>query len=149
MATVVAPTSVATKNPALRINLEIRDLATALPELAAIPLEGVPFLDETLLYHRPTQTLFGADIVLRADANDHWTGGSRRASPAARRSSAPPDVRKKVADKAAATRSLRALQELRIQRLVVAHGRVIEEARVAQLVEAWRRLGVDASSTPR
>ncbi len=150
VATVVAPTSVATKNPALRINLEIRDLATALPELAAIPLEGVPFLDETLLYHRPTQTLFGADIVLRADANDHWTWRfAARLTGCYERSSVPPDVRKKVADKAAATRSLRALQELPIQRLVVAHGRVIEEAPVAQLVEAWRRLGVDASSTPR
>lgn len=54
----------------------------------------------------------------------------------------PPDVRKKVADKEAASRSLRALQALPIQRLIVAHGAVIEEAPMAQLVEAWRLVGV-------
>ena len=33
-----------------------------------MPLAGVPFLDETVLYHRPTRTLLGADVVLTADA---------------------------------------------------------------------------------
>jgi hypothetical protein len=42
-------------------------------ELEALPLRGVPFLDETVLYHRPTQTLLGADIVLSAGAEDHWS----------------------------------------------------------------------------
>lgn len=30
-------------------------------EFEALPLEGVPFLDETVLHHLPTQTLLGAD----------------------------------------------------------------------------------------
>lgn len=140
-ATVVAPTSVATKNPALRINLEIRDLASAVPELAVIPLDGVPFLDETLLYHRPTQTLFGADVALRADANDHWTWRfAARLTGCHERLSVPPDVRKKVADKVAAARSLRALEDLEVRRLVIAHGALIDEAPVPRLLEAWRLL---------
>jgi hypothetical protein len=74
-AKVVGPASARARNAALRIDLDIREagFAQAVPEMEALPLEGVPFLDETVLFHRPTQTLLGADIVLSADAHDHWT----------------------------------------------------------------------------
>lgn len=144
-AKVVGPSSAAAKNPALRIDVDLHapTFAAAVPELAVIRLEGVPFLDETLLYHRPTETLFGADVVLHADEKDHWTWRfGARITGCFKRPSVPPDVRKKVVDKEAAARSLRAVQALPIQRLVVAHGDVIEEAPLTQLLEAWRRVGV-------
>jgi len=140
-AKIVAPRSAAAKNPALRVDVEIHDpqFAEAVPELALVPLAGVPFLDETLLYHRTTETLFGADVVLRADDNDHWTWRfAARVTGCFKRLAVPPDVRKKVVDKAAASRSLQALEGLRIKRLVVAHSIVIDEAPLAQLVDAWR-----------
>src|SRR5690606_2337986 len=58
-----------------KLDIDIHDaqLGERIPELEALPLRGVPFWDETVLYHGPTQTLLGADIVLRADAKDHWT----------------------------------------------------------------------------
>lgn len=67
--------SAAAKNRDLRVDLDIRDAAfvQAVPGIVAVALEGVPFLDETLLYHAPTKTLFGADVILRADESDHWT----------------------------------------------------------------------------
>lgn len=65
----------------------------AVPEFALLPLEGVPFLDETLLYHRPTETLFGADVVLRADENDHWSWRfAARITGCFKRVRVPPDV---------------------------------------------------------
>lgn len=141
-AKIVAPRSAATHNPALRIDVDIRDASLG-SELALIPLDGVPFLDETLLYHRPTETLFGADVVLQADEDDHWTWRwAARVMGCYQRLRVPPDVRKKVADKAAAARSLHALAELPIRRLVVAHSRVIEEEPLARLREAWRLVGV-------
>ena len=146
-AKILAPRSAAARNPDLRIDVEIHDpaCAAAVPECALLPLEGVPFLDETLLYHRPTQTLFGADVVLRADEHDHWTWRfAARVTGCYNRWSVPHDVRKKVVDKAAASRSLRALQTLPIKRLIVAHGEVIESEPLAQLVEAWRRVGVES-----
>jgi hypothetical protein len=95
------------------------------------------------LYHRPTETLFGADVVLKADETDHWSWRfAARITGCFKRVRVPPDVRKKVVDKEAASRSLRALQALQIRRLVVAHGAVIEDAPLAQLVEAWRLEGV-------
>ena len=100
-------------------------------------------MDETLLYHRPTETLFGADVVLRADENDHWSWRfAARLTGCFERVRVSPDVRKKIADKGAASRSLRALQSLPVKRLVVAHGAVLEEAPLAALVEAWRLEGV-------
>ena len=137
----LGPQSAAARNPELRIDVDIHGPAftEAVPEFALFPLEGVPFLDETLLYHRPTQTLLGADVVLQADENDHWSWRlAARITGCFNRVRVPPDVRKKVADKQAASRSLQALQTLPIRRLIVAHGSVIEEAPLAQLREAWR-----------
>jgi len=144
-AKIVAPESAAARNPELRIDVEIREpkFAEAVPELELFHLEGVPFLDETLLYHRPTETLLGADVVLWADENDHWSWRfAARMMGCFKRVRVSPDVRKKVADKEAASRSLQALQALPIKRLVVAHGNLIEEEPLAQLVEAWRMAGV-------
>ncbi|HTJ45883.1 MAG TPA: DUF4336 domain-containing protein [Kofleriaceae bacterium] len=139
-AKVIGPKSAAAKNPALRIDVDIHDRAAqdAMPELALFPLDGVPFLDETLLYHRPTKTLFGADVVLRADEHDHWTWRvAARVTGCYRRVRVPPDVRKKIADKESAARSLRALETVPIDRLVVAHAHVIDDAPIARLFEAW------------
>src|SRR5688572_8421407 len=73
-AQVVAPASALSRNDALRLHVDIHDarFGEQVPELEALPLRGVPFLDETVLYHRPTQTLLGADIVIGAGPRDHW-----------------------------------------------------------------------------
>ncbi|MFO0575239.1 MAG: DUF4336 domain-containing protein [Polyangia bacterium] len=144
-AKVLGPRSAAAKNPKLRIDLDIHQpgFTEAVPELALLPLAGVPFLDETLLYHRPTETLFGADVVLQADEDDHWSWRlAARITGCYKRLRVPPDVRHKVADKEAASRSLRALQALPVKRLIVAHGAVVEEAPLDQLLAAWRLVGV-------
>jgi len=144
-AKILGPRSAAAKNPALRIDVDIHEskFMEEVPEFALFPLDGVPFLDETLLYHRPTETLFGADVVLRADDNDHWSWRfAARITGCFKRVRVSPDVKKKVADKEAASRSLQALQAVPIKRLIVAHGAVIDEAPLAQLVEAWRLVGV-------
>jgi hypothetical protein len=144
-AKILAPQSAAVRNRKLRIDVDIREATSkdAVPEFALLPLEGVPFLDETLLYHRPTETLFGADVVLRADENDHWSWRfAARITGCFKRVRVPPDVRKNIADKEAASRSIRNLQTLPIKRLIVSHGNVIDVAPLDQLAEAWRLVGV-------
>jgi len=75
--------------------------------LLVLPLLGVPFLDETVLYHRPTQTLLGADIVLCACTKDHWTlRWAARITGFYERVRVPPDVEKKIPHKSAAARSI-------------------------------------------
>lgn len=144
-AKVVGPKSAAARNPKLRIDVDIHapGFVDSVPEIALFPLSGVPFLDETLLYHRPTETLFGADVVLRGDEHDHWSFRlASRLTGCFQRVSVPPDVWKKVVDQQAASQSLRALQTVSIKRLIIAHGAIIEDAPMTQLTEAWRQVGV-------
>jgi hypothetical protein len=141
----VGPASALPRNDALKLHLDIHDasFANRLPELETLPLQGVPFLDETVLYHRPTQTLLGADIVLSAGGKDHWTWRyAARVTGCYERVRVPPDVRKKIPDKAAAARSIHAILERPAQRLIVGHCDVIEDGWRDQLAQAWREEGV-------
>jgi hypothetical protein len=145
-ARVVGPASARARNNALKLHLDIHDaqFGEDLPELEALPLRGVPFWDETVLYHRPTQTLLGADIVCSADASDHWTWRfAARLTGCYQRVRVPPDARKKIVDKAAAVRSIAAMLERPAQRLIVGHGDAIEAGWSDRLVQAWRREGVE------
>lgn len=144
-AQVVGPASALKRNPALQLHVDIHDakFGELIPELEALPLRGVPFLDETVLYHRPTQTLLGADIVLCASAEDHWTlRWAARITGFYERVRVPPDVRKKIDDKNAAARSIHAMLERPAQRLVVGHAEVMEQGWRDSLAQAWRLEGV-------
>jgi hypothetical protein len=108
-----------------------------------LPLRGVPFWDETVLYHRPTQTLLGADIVCWANAKDHWTWRcGARLTGCYEQVRVPPDARKKISDKAAAARSIQSMLERPAQRLIIGHGDVIEDGWRDRLARAWQREGV-------
>jgi len=71
-ARLVGPASALRRNRMLRLDLDLHDgqFGKLVPEFDALPLAGVPFWDETVLYHRPTQTLIGADIVCSAGASN-------------------------------------------------------------------------------
>lgn len=144
-ARVVGPASVIERNGAVKLNFTWGDprLHELLPEFEGFPLEGVPFLDETLLLHRPTQTLLGADIVLSANHEDHWTWRyAARITGCYGRLRVPPDVTKKIVDKRAAAQSLQRLLDTLAQRLVVAHAPVVEQNWREGLAQAWQKEGV-------
>ena len=145
-AKLVGPASALDRNPALRLDVNIHDaqFGAQLPEFEALPLKGVPFWDETVLYHRPTQTLIGADIVCCAHREDHWTWRlGARLYGCYERVRVPPDARKKIVDKAAAARSLRAMLDRPAQRLIIGHGDAIETGCRDQLARAWHLEGVE------
>lgn len=145
-AQVVGPASALQRNKALQLHMDIHggEFGERVPEFEALPLEGVPFWDETVLYHRPTQTLLGADIVCCADADDHWTfRWAARITGFYERVRVPPDARKKIPDKAAAARSLQAMLERPAERLIVGHAAIIEDGWQSSLVQAWRLEGVE------
>jgi glyoxylase-like metal-dependent hydrolase (beta-lactamase superfamily II) len=145
-ARLVGPASALRRNRLLRLDLDLHDgeFGKLVPEFDLLPLAGVPFWDETVLYHRPTRTLLGADIVCSAGVNDHftWRFGARITG-CYERVRVPPDARKKLGDKAAAARSLRAMLERPAERLIVGHGDIIEQGCRDQLAHAWRLEGVE------
>lgn len=145
-AQVVGPASALARNQALKLHVDIHDarFGEQLPEFEALPLRGVPFWDETVLYHRPTQTLLGADIVCSAGANDHFTWRyAARITGCYGRARVPPDARKKIPDKVAAAHSIQAMLERPARRLIIGHGDIIEEGCRDRLAEAWRLEGVE------
>jgi hypothetical protein len=144
-ARLVGPASALERNKALRLEVDIHggQLSEQLPELDTLPLHGVPFWDETVLYHRPTQTLLGADIVCSAGAADHWTWRcGARLTGCYGRVRVPPDARRKIADKTAAARSLCSMLQQPAQRLIIGHGDIIEAGWHDHLAQAWRLEGV-------
>lgn len=145
-AKLVGPASALGRNPALKLDVDIHDaeLARQLPELESLPLQGVPFWDETVLYHRPTQTLLAADLVCSACAKDHWTWRwGARLTGCYERVRVPPDARKKIVDGRAAARSLQAMLQRPALRLIIGHGDVIEAGCQEHLARAWRLEGLD------
>jgi hypothetical protein len=145
-AKLVGPASALDRNTALRLDVDIHstEFSKQVPEFETLPLQGVPFWDETVLYHRPTQTLLGADIVCSADAKDHWTWRcGARLTGCYERVRVPPDARKKIANKTATARSLHAMLERPAERLIIGHGEIIEKGCRDQLAQAWRLEGLE------
>lgn len=146
-ARLVGPASAVERNKALRVDVDIHSgqFSAELPEFESLPLRGVPFWDETVLYHRPTETLLGADIVCSAGIEDHWSWRwAARLTGCYQRVRVPPDARKKIADSTAAASSLRAILECPAKRLIVGHGDVPAERWRDELTNAWRQEGVEA-----
>jgi hypothetical protein len=143
-ARVVGPDSATKRNKELKLHADIAELSGQVPELETLPLEGVPFLDETVLFHRPTRTLLGADIVLCPNAKDHWSMRfAARLLGFYEQVRVPYDVKKKIPDKAAAARSLRAMLERPADRLIAGHTDVITDNCRELLAQAWRLEGVE------
>lgn len=140
-AKVVGPRSVTTHNPRVQLHMAPGDDAfvDAVKELDAIPLDGCPFLDETVFFHRPTGSLIGADIVISACARDHWSWRwAARLTGCYDRARTPPDVRLKTNANDAAARSIDRMASLPLKRLLVAHADPIEERPSEKLLDAWR-----------
>ncbi|WP_428265296.1 DUF4336 domain-containing protein [Haliangium sp.] len=140
-ATVIGPASVVERNAALRLDADIADpmVAERVPEIQAMPLTGMPFLDETLFFHRPTGTLIGADVALCATHQDHWTWRiPARLMGVYGRIKVSPDVRFRKRDRDALARSLEAILALPIEQLALAHTDLIRERPAEQLAAAWR-----------
>ncbi len=144
-AQVVGPASALERNKALKLDVDIHEaqFREQVPEFELLPLSGVPFWDETVLYHRPTQTLLGADIVCWANGNDHWSWRfGARVTGCWERVRMPPDARKKIVDRSAVARSIQAMLDRPAQRLIVGHGDVIEGDWRDRLASAYRLEGV-------
>lgn len=139
-AEVVGPASAQSRNPHLRLTLRPDDRAylDATPELTPIPLDGVPFLDETVFFHRPTGSLIAADLLICAGPRDHWTWRmAARVWGRYGKAKTPPDVRTHTRPSPAAAESLARLLALPLERILVAHADPIVDRPVETLAEAW------------
>jgi len=138
-ARVHAPAAMRRKRPEVRIDAELSERPD--PEwggvLTPVHIDG-SVLDETVFVHRPTRTLVCADLVENFDSSPHLptrlylsaagirgrVGFSRFFRPAYR-------------DRRATRRSLERLLALDFDRIVLTHGRVLEQGGPAAVREAY------------
>lgn len=138
-AQVVGPRSV--RNPKVKLTLSLDDpgLAHAIPELSPISLDGVPFLDETVFFHRPSGSLIAADLLMCACARDHWTWRlAARITGRYEKVRTPPDVRMHTRPSKKLSESIERMLGLPIAQILVAHSDPITDRPAQQLAEAWR-----------
>ncbi len=57
----LAPTALRRKQPSVKIAGEPREIDS--DDVAALPIEGTPFIDETLFLHRPSSALIATDLL--------------------------------------------------------------------------------------
>lgn len=113
-------------------------------DVEVIAVEGLPKITEVVLFHRPTGTLITADLLFNIRKVDGWLSRMVfRMAGALGRPAQSRMLRFFTKDRAAAARSVARILALPIERVVMAHGEVLETNARAQLTEAlhWMRAG--------
>jgi hypothetical protein len=128
-AVIHAPRGLRKKRPDLRIDRDLED-ATATSfgaDIVPLHIDG-SMLDETVFVHRPSKTVLAADLLENFSGSDHFLtrlylkAGGIHGKPGWNRL-----MRFVYRDKRAARRSVDALLEHDIDRLIISHGDVIEQ----------------------
>lgn len=139
-ATLMGPRSLAKKRKDLTLD---RALDEGTPEaweghLGIHALEGAPFIDEAVFHHRASGTLLATDILFNMQETK---GALTPMILAVIGCNHPPaqswDIKLVTRDKEASARSVRAILELDFDRLIIAHGEVIESGGKAILASAF------------
>lgn len=118
------------------------DQASWADELPTVPLRGLGPLQESAFYHPPSRTLIVTDLVFNIHPEDAWTrlfmtlnDGNGKFGPTR-------ILRSLLKDRQALTASLEKLLAWDFDRVVMAHGDVLETGGKTKLREAFARIGV-------
>ena len=139
-AIVVGPKSTASRNADVSVAMtpDDPDYVRSTPELMAIQLKGVPFLDETVFFHHASGSLIAADLLMSACARDHWSWRmAARMWGCYEKTKTPPDVRMHARASADVAQSIAQMRALPLERIFVAHADPITERPGRKLAEAW------------
>lgn len=135
---VLAPAGLRDKHPSLRIDAD----PTSLPGLDVLVVAGMPKLEEHVFFHRSSGTLVVTDLVF--NMHDAHTALTRFVlkylSRAYGRVAMSGLLRWLTKDREAASASLEAIVQLPFDRLVMAHGKVVEQDARSQLARATQPL---------
>lgn len=105
---------------------------------------GAPLASEVVCFHGQSRTLIVTDLVLNIHATRSWLSRLYlQASGAWQRCAQTPLVRASIRDRSAARRSLERMFEWDFERLIMAHGEIVERDARAVLAAALARLAPD------
>jgi len=153
----------AARYPAARVHLApgLRERLPHLPEgevlqsgvawqevLEGRLIEGMPRMAESVFLHRPSATLICTDLVFHFEASNWMTGLLLWMVGARGRMATSRSVRLMTKDPAAARRSLEAVLAWPFERVLMAHGAIVEVDARARLAEATSRLRGGVTELP-
>ena len=106
------------------------------PGIDVFEIEGSPDLQEFVLFHRASSTLLTTDLVFNEPTGQSLGGRLfLKASGVSGRFAISRVIKSTIKDKAAFGKSLQPLLELPVERIVMAHGEVLETEAKAKLTE--------------
>lgn len=140
-ARIYGPPALKAKQPELSYTLI--EQAPWADELPAVQLRGLGPLQESAFYHPPSRTLIVTDLVFNIQhAKDTWTrlfmtlnDGNGKFGPTR-------ILRSVLKDRQALAAALEKILAWDFERVIMAHGEVIETGGKAQMREAFARIGV-------
>ncbi len=106
-------------------------------ELVPIFVNGMPKLNETVFFHRPTGVLYLVDIAFNIERPKQWLGRLILGAVGAYGRFGPPRVGFKPADKAAFRKTIDELVALKPKQLLVSHGVPVTENATEVLARAF------------
>lgn len=119
------------------------------PEVRVLRIQGAPGMDEHVLFHEPSRSLLVADLMFNVQDAPFLTRAVLRMMGTWRATAQSRVWRFAVKDRAAAAESASRLLSFDFQRLIVAHGEVVEDARPAtERALAWMRGGRPLALAP-
>ncbi len=105
--------------------------------LGPIAIEGIPWTNETVFFHRATKTVLVTDLVFNIHETQGWiTPWVLRLAGAYRRFAQSRLLRSSIKDARAASDSVDRMLAWPIERVVMAHGRIVDEGAKQQLMDA-------------
>jgi hypothetical protein len=120
------------------------DQANWEPDLRSFEIEGLPLLRETVWFHQATGTLILTDLLFCIGHDTRGVGAlAARLLGVYERVAMSRTMKMLTKDKVALRRSVAALKDLNLQRIVLAHDQIIEDDPGRRLDEALRWLNVE------
>jgi hypothetical protein len=133
-----APAQLAAKKPGLQIDVSLANAAPV--DLQCVFVAGQPKVMEYVFFHAPSRSLVVTDLVFHILSPQGWlTGPILRAVGAHGKLAQSRALRLMTKDRAAALQSVQKILDLDFDRLIVAHGEVIESQAKARLRAALLR----------
>lgn len=133
--------ALASKRPALAGHERLGDTPPAAwaADLEQHRIAGAPMLDEIVFFHRPSKSLLVTDLVFNILEYQGWVSGLVfRMVGAHKRLAQSRLLRTMVKDRAAAAASARRILAWDFERVIMAHGELVEHDAHARMTEALR-----------
>lgn len=106
-------------------------------EFAPLPIDGIPLMNETVFFHPTTRTLVVTDLLFNIHEVKGWiTPWVLRMGGAYRRFAQSRLIRRAIRDRDAASASVERMLAWPVERVVMAHGRVVDTDAHALLTAA-------------